>query len=515
MESVSQNKDTTMLSKLKSTAKSSFIYGIGNLSTKLIGLILLPLYTRVLPVGEFGMLAMLETTSQILITLFGLSLYNAFLRWYWEKEYSELRKSLFFTVLVFLTFVVALMAVSLISTSKTLATFLLNNSQDYQLIRLMVITAALEILGVLPFTLMRVQERPVLFISSNILKFSVNLGLTIFFIVGLKHRIEGIYEAQIIGNIVFFLFISKFVRSNTEAKFNRKVLGEMLTFSMPLVFASIAGIFLNLTDRYAIKFINGLDELGSYQFGFKIANAIKVIVLNSVSFALTPIVYRIINEPGSKRFYSKILTYMGFGVMIIVMAVSFYGKEISMIFADKKEYWSAYPIIPVLAFGLFFSSLRDAVYTGLNITKKTKITAAIIITVSILNIALNVTFIYLFNSMGAAIATALSQLFYLVLVWKFSQKYFFIPYELTKILKIFVTGVILSVIAAVANRLSLIPAILIKFILIIAFPFILYFWNFFEQIELERLQGLWIKWKNPKKWLNNIKSQKQDSDSQE
>ena len=173
-----------MLSKLKSTAKSSFIYGIGNLSTKLIGLILLPLYTRVLPVGEFGMLAMLETTSQILITLFGLSLYNAFLRWYWEKEYSELRKSLFFTVLVFLTFVVALMAVSLISTSKTLATFLLNNSQDYQLIRLMVITAALEILGVLPFTLMRVQERPVLFISSNILKFSVNLGLTIFFIVG-------------------------------------------------------------------------------------------------------------------------------------------------------------------------------------------------------------------------------------------------------------------------------------------------------------------------------------------
>jgi len=495
-----------MLSKLKSTAKSSFIYGIGNLSTKLIGLILLPFYTRIFPVGEFGMLAMLETTSQILITVFGLSLYNAFLRWYWEKEYSESRKSLFFTAFIFLAGVASVMAISLGFASKTLSAFLLNSGEHFQLVRLMVITAAFEIVGVLPLTLMRVQERPGLFISSNIVKFSVNLVLTLFFIIALKHGIEGIYEAQIIGNIVFFIFTSRYITKNSEAKFTRKALREMLSFSLPLVFASIAGIFLNLTDRYAIKFINGLEELGSYQFGFKIANAIKIIVLNSVSFALTPVIYKMIDEPGSKRFYSKILTYMGFGVMIIVMSVSFFGKEIAMIFADKKEYWSSYTIIPVLAFGLFFSSLRDSVYTGLNISKKTKVTAAIIITVAILNIGLNIAFINLFSSMGAAIATALSQLFYLVLVWKYSQKYFYIPYELTKILKIFFTGVILSVLAAFANKLSVVPAILIKLILIASFPFILYLWNFYEEIEMDRLKGFWIKWRDPSKWRENLKS---------
>jgi cytochrome c oxidase subunit IV len=108
----------------------------------------------------------------------------------------------------------------------------------------------------------------------------------------------------------------------------------------------------------------------------------------------------------------------------------------------------------------------------------------------------------------------LSQLVYLVLVWKFSQKYFYIPYELTKILKIFITGIILSVIAAFANRLPLVPAILIKFILIAVFPVILYFWNFFEKIELERLKEFWLKWKNPGKWINNIKSLKKDPDQE-
>ncbi len=153
---------------------------------------------------------------------------------------------------------------------------------------------------------------------------------------------------------------------------------------MPLFYASIAGIVLSLTDRYALKFIKGLDELGSYQFGYKIANAIKVIVLNSVNFALTPVIYKMIGEEGSKRFYSKILTYMGFGVMLIVLAISFYGKELAMIFAEDQDYLKAYTIIPILSFGLFFSSLRDTVYTGLNISKKSKVVAAIIITVSAL-----------------------------------------------------------------------------------------------------------------------------------
>jgi O-antigen/teichoic acid export membrane protein len=364
----------------------------------------------------------------------------------------------------------------------------------------------------MPLTLMRVQERPLLFITSNILKFVVNLSLTVFFIVVLKHRIEGIYEAQIIGNIVFFLFLSKYIYKHTEPRFDKKVLREMLSFSMPLVLSSIAGIFLTFTDRFTLKFINGLEQLGNYQYGFKIANAIKVIVLNSVSFALAPVIYKIIDEKGSKRFYTKILTYMGFGVMIIVLVISFFSKEISMILASKKEYWSAFTLIPVLAMGLFFGSLKDIVFTGLNISKKTKVSAAIIVVVSALNIILNIIFIYFFHSMGAAVATSLSQLLYFVLVYKYSQRYFFVPYEWKKIVKIFVTGSFLTVVAMSANLLSLLPAVIIKLALLAIYPLILYWWNFFEEIELDRLKGLFLKWKNPGRWKENIKSVSQNPD---
>jgi hypothetical protein len=41
---------------------------------------------------------------------------------------------------------------------------------------------------------------------------------------------------------------------------------------------------------------------------------------------------------------------------------------------------------------------------------------------------------------------------------------------------------------------------------LISFPFILYPLRFYEAIELERLHGFWIKWRNPGKWADNFRS---------
>jgi O-antigen/teichoic acid export membrane protein len=499
-----------MLSRLKSTAKNSIIYGVGNLSSKLIGLVLLPLYTSVLPVAEFGKLAMLETTAQILVAIFGLSLNSAYFRWYWDEEYSQKQKSIFYTVFVFLGCTSLLMILGLTGAASTLSAFLLDSAQDARLIRLMVITTAFDIMGILPLTLMRLQEKPVLFIISNLIKFTTNLLLTILFIVGFHHRLEGIYEAQIIGNIIFFAFLSKYIWKHLEFRFEMKILKEMLSFSLPLMLASIAGFFITMTDRYTLKFMNGLAQLGSYQFGFKVSNAIKVIVVNSLNYAVQPLIYRLMNEPNNKRFYSKVLTYSGFAIMYLVILISVFGKELVMLLAQKKEYWNAYMIIPFLSFGLFFGSLRDTLFTGLSFAKKSKVSAAITISSAVINVLLNIVLIFYFKSIGAAAATLLAQFIYFSLVWKYSQKYYFIPFETYKIFKIFLTGAVLTTLAMFANNLPILPSMGIKIVLVALFPVLLYFWNFYEEIELVKLKELWIKWRNPASWKEQFKKKSPD-----
>ncbi len=65
-----------MLEGLKKTAKSSVIYGLGNISTKLIGIVLMPLYTNtnILSVEDFGVLGVVDVTIQVLVAMLGLSL---------------------------------------------------------------------------------------------------------------------------------------------------------------------------------------------------------------------------------------------------------------------------------------------------------------------------------------------------------------------------------------------------------------------------------------------------------
>ena len=56
------------------------------------------------------------------------------------------------------------------------------------------------------------------------------------------------------------------------------------------------------------------------------------------------------------------------------------------------------------------------------------------------------------------------------------------------------------------NPMSLVPRLIFKASLIIAFPILLYFFSFYEQVELDKLKGAWDKWKNPKNWNKNLKN---------
>ncbi len=496
-----------MLKTLRSTLRGTIIYSIGNLSSKLVGLILIPLYTSKLTLAEFGILGIIEITSQLLIAILGLSLYNAFFRWYWDKDYKDKQQSIFFTILVFIGFISFSVAGVLILFSSTISTFLFEVNDYSYILRLVFLISAMEAIGVIILTLMRVKENAVLYTTMSLIKLVVNLTLTVYFIVGLGKRIDGIFEAQIIGSMVFLLLTSGFVIKNIKLNFDFKALKGMLSFSIPLIFSGVIGIILTITDRYSLRFLSDMESVGIYTLGFKVANTLKVFVLSSISLALQPIIFKMMDQPDNKRFYSKIMTYLSFGVMILVLAFSMFGREVIVLLARNQDYLNAWEVIPVLSLSIFFVMLRDTSMTGVNLMKKTKVIAFVIFVVALLNIGLNILLIPKFDYMGAAIATMISQIFFFIMIYIFAQKFYKINYEIKKVLLIIVIAIILYALSLAFNNWSLIFRILAKSGLILSFPFILYLFRFYEPIELETTRRLWIKWKNPRKWRDNLQKQ--------
>ena len=117
-----------MLDKLKNTIKHSSIYSLGNLSAKLVGFILLPIYFHYLSIEEYGILALLEVTGQILLETLIISIPTAMMRWYsFAKDENE-GKSIIFTSLIFIIAIAILSSLLLIPLSSFFAGLILSDT---------------------------------------------------------------------------------------------------------------------------------------------------------------------------------------------------------------------------------------------------------------------------------------------------------------------------------------------------------------------------------------------------
>ncbi len=494
-----------MLKTLRSTLKNTLIYSFGTLASKLVGFFLLPLYTTKLSVSEYGVLGILEITGQFLIALFGLGLVNAFFRWYWDKKYISRRGSILFT-LMSLVFLFSISLIIIFWFQDKNLSLLLFDSEDYAfLIKLMFIICLLEAQNVLILTLLRLQEKATLYTFLTITKFVVQLLVTIYLMAFKGRKIEGIYLAQLISDVLFLLIVSVRMYRYMIFRFETSLIKDLLKYSLPLLLTSILGIILTVTDRYTLKFLGTLEDVGIYTLGYKISYFLRTVIVSSVNLALFPVIYKMMNSPNSKRFYSKVMTYYTYGLMFFALGLSFFGKEVVKVMARQVDYWEAFTLIPILSLAIVFSMLKDIALTGINLKKKTFIITRVVFIVAIINLILNIIAIPYWGYIGAGVATLFSQMLYFIIIYIMAQRIYFIPFEIKKIVLLLFIGIILFGFSQLGNSFGLSTRLIYKSILLIAFPFILYPFHFYDKIEIEQIKQIWRSWKNPANWRNNLK----------
>ncbi len=256
-----------------------------------------------------------------------------------------------------------------------------------------------------------------------------------------------------------------------------------------------------------------LKFVAIYSLAFKMSSVLKLVIVDSIKMAVSPRIIQRIDTPDSKRFYSKTNLYSSFVLMMGVIAVSLFSYEAIKVITSSTAFWGAHVVVPLLAISVFFINMRETTIWGLIIKKKTWIMGFIVIFSTILNILLNILLIPRFNVIGAATATIITNVIYWFSCYYFSQKVLSVPYELRKVLVIFIIGTILSFSGVIFNDMLLVPRLVFKSIALLSFPFILFLFNFYEPSELQAIKGFVAKWSNLSKLGENLRSLKNTSDN--
>ncbi|MDK8210357.1 oligosaccharide flippase family protein, partial [Bacillus subtilis] len=286
------------MSKYKKLAINSIVFAIGNLGSKLISFLLLPLYTYYLEKNEFGTVDLLTTTLSLIIPIVTLSVFDAVLRFTMDKGYDNkivLNNALLITLLGFIFSILLYPLVIIVFPFPKLLLYF------YVLLLIQSINSSLS-------QFVRALGKIKFFSTIGIIGALTVLVGNIVFLVMLHWGIEGYLISLIFSNIVCFMFtfffgdIRKYI---SISKANLNVVKKMLIYSIPLIPNALMWWIMSLSDRYIISFFLGLGANGLYAVASKIPSLLNII--NSIFFQAWQM--SAIEESESKNkseFYTKI-----------------------------------------------------------------------------------------------------------------------------------------------------------------------------------------------------------------
>ncbi|WP_010632941.1 oligosaccharide flippase family protein [Sporolactobacillus vineae] len=394
------------MNRYKKLAFNSVIFAVGNLGSKLISLLLLPLYTYFLSTGQYGTVDLVTTTLSLILPVFTLSIGDAVLRFVMDKNSN---KTIVLNNALVLTICGYAVAWLLYPLFKTILPF--NNYLFYFYI--MLLTSSVN--GSL-MQFVRANGQVKTFASIGIISSFVvltsNIILLVQFHLGVAGYLISLIAADIVSLLILFS-IGGVYRFISISLTNLALLKEMIVYSIPLIPNALMWWIMGVSDRYIITFFLGVGANGLYAVANKIPSILSMI--NSIFFQAWQM--SAIEEANSKsksQFYTNIFnafaTVMFLGTSLLLLSL----KTI-LHYVISPSFFSSWEFVPFLLLGVVFSSFSGFLGTNYIAAKNTVGVFRTSIYGAIVNVGANFLLIPFIGTNGASISTMLSFL----VIWLF------------------------------------------------------------------------------------------------
>ena len=391
-----------MSSRNENLIKNVILFAIGNIGSKLLQIILVPLYTRVMTSAEYGTVDIMQAIVSLLIPIFCFTIYEAVFRYAMEKDYDK--KAVFSTGVV-----VCGIGGILLCLCGAIATIFI----DPVFVWLVVANTFFGFLRSMLSQYSKAVDKTVLYTIDSVLITVCVLILNIIFIIVFKWGINGYMLGYILANLISCVFLYAFLGKYRKFSFKaitKPVVKEMMRFSIPLIPNGVCWWISSFIDRVIVTSVEGEAANGLYAAGHKIPSLLTVVV--TIFFQAWQMSA---NQEFKKNdiadFYTEIHDQIFSVITLISSFLILFCKPITSIFLGK-EYFDAWQVMPFLLVSTSFFSFAQflgSIYTANKKTTMALVTNLIGVCVSLtVNLLLVVGF--KIGIVGSAIASVCTYL---------------------------------------------------------------------------------------------------------
>lgn len=370
--------------------KSSGIYFVGNVLTKMVSFFLLPLYTTYIPTEQSGYFDLSYSYISILIPIIFLEIWSAIMRFTFDYIKGEDRyKPLFNGLLIFAASLAIYIA----------AAFLLGAIVQIDYLIYIFFYGLFTALQTCYSYIVRTFGYNVIFAVSGIVGSIVNSVSNIIMILVFDMTITSLYLAAILGLFVQVVIMEckmQLLRHLSIKQFDKDMIKQMVVFSLPLSLNTACFWFLSSYNRVGVSNILGLEANGIYSAAAKFTYVIGL-VSNCFSMAWQELVYSLGNEKENKsrlytiasNYYIKFLMY---GLLLLIPVV-----QVVFPWFIKNDYQAAFSLIPLYLLATVANIYSTFLGNIFGAEKKTSIIFTSTLVAAVVNVGL---FHALVGSMG-------------------------------------------------------------------------------------------------------------------
>jgi O-antigen/teichoic acid export membrane protein len=466
-----------MIKHLKQLAGDSLIYGMAGIISKMIGILLIPIYTRIFLPTDYGIINLVNTTFFLLSILVVCALDSAVARWFYDTELQAEQKKSFSAYIWFQVFLAVAISLIVILSSGGLNHLLLKGAGQRIYFILPAITLVTNIFPGVLINWYRLHRRPVSTVIFSISQTLLTIGLTILFTVYLKWHITGVFAAITISTSIFSLIAIIQLRGWLSlGYFQKSRLAQMLRYAGPMIPAAISYWLLNNVQTYLIAFFTKSNAMvGLFGIGVMIASGLTLLT-GAFQQAWGPFAFSLINKPDANKIYANVFLMYGYVMGFVAAVLLLFSPEILMVFTTPQYYGSAW-VAGILGYNLVLIGFTYIAMIGVSIHKNTAPYGMAMMYATFAAILLSIILIPRFGIEGSAIATVTAQVIVPIYLFYKGQKVYPIPYKFREVF----LAIFISAIAVVALRLitfdTLTAQIAAKVSLTILLLFLLLFLN--------------------------------------
>jgi O-antigen/teichoic acid export membrane protein len=464
-----------LFKQLANLSRDVILYGVGGTFNQLMGVVTVPILTRVFSVEEFGTIDLLNYFVTLVFYIGGLGLSAGMLRLYYDLSDDDIegQKHLVSTIVnfVMVTNIPFFIIISLFS--DVISQYLFGSPTRSPILQICTLSLITQLPWSLFVSIQRIRRKPTSYLMLNIGYSLVNFAVLLILVVAMRVGLIGYYWAALIAYGVMTAIGFWMTRGYITLYFSKKIFLDVAVLGIAQLPAILLSWLQQASNRYFLNAYTNTTQVGFYSLVSRVS-LILALIYYAFVLAWDPYMLSILKRPNVQEIFRSVLKYYTLLILGLGGILCIFVREIFLIFAPPAYLVSA-PVLAIFILRHLFLGMMGITNIGVTIAKKPvyiSIAYAVSASVTLLS---NVLLTRSLGIYGAALSEMLGFLVCFIIMLIYSVRLYPINWNLPVVAKMILGFLVTAGISILLLRSPIQPgmAFMLKIPLLAAYAFFL------------------------------------------